>query len=581
MPPEPQAKPKANMFSMLKKYWKFSALLAFATIAGNGLALFVPKFISWGIDNYSKGEVITQGFYIEFILLSIGIFILTYFQGVFQTYLSEKAAYDIREDLADKISRMTFVRLEKETPARLLTNLTSDIDAVKVFLSMGVATVISSVVVIIGAAALLLFINWILALAVLLLLPLIGIMFFVVFKNLGPLFKKSQALVDGFNGVLNESVVGAAIVRVFNSGNLEHKKFDEKNTAARTVGFKILRYFCFIIPAIGAIASLASIIILTLGGHFVISGSMTIGDFTAFNSYVIILIFPLIMLGFVSSIISQAQASYDRIKDVINLPDEKEEGTHTDEIMGEVEVKNVTLHYGEKTVLNNVSFKIPAKTRTAILGPTAAGKTQLLQVMMGLTIPEKGEVRYDGRLVSSYTKDALYSQIALVFQESVLFNLTLLENISFSNAVKNEKEDASVKRAIETAELGDFIHTLPKGLDSMVSERGTSLSGGQKQRIMLARALALSPKVLLLDDFTARVDTATEQKILRNIERNYPDITVISVTQKIQSVAHFDKIILLMEGEVIAEGTHRELSLTSPEYAQIMESQKSTEIYEQ
>lgn len=566
---------------MLKKYWKFSALLAIATIAGNGLGLLVPKFISWGIDAYARSEPIQNTFYIQFVILSIGIFLLTYFQGVFQTYLSEKAAFDIREDLADKISRMTFAGLEKETPAKLLTNLTSDIDAIKQFLSFGLATVISSIVVIIGAATLLIRIDWRLAIAVLLLLPIIGIMFFVVFKKLGPLFKKTQELVDGFNGVLNESVVGAAIVRVFNSGNLEHAKFDEKNTAARNNGLQILRYFSIIIPSIGIISNVASIIILTLGGHFVIAGSMTIGDFTAFNSYVFILIFPIIMLGFVSSIISRAQTSYDRIKDVLNLPDEKDAGTYADEIKGDIEVKNITLHYGEKAVLNNVSFKIPAKTRTAILGPTAAGKTQLLQVMMGLTSPPKGEIRYDGHLVSEYTKDSLYSQIALVFQESVLFNLSLLENISFSNAVKNSLEDENVKKAIETAELGDFIHTLPKGLDSMVSERGTSLSGGQKQRIMLARALALNPKVILLDDFTARVDNATERKILSNIEKNYPDITIVSITQKIQSVEHFDKIILLMEGEVIAEGTHQELSESSPEYAQIMESQKSTETYEQ
>jgi ATP-binding cassette subfamily B protein len=583
MPPKTSKqpkKPRANMFSMLPKYMKFSALLILATIAGNGLSLFVPRFIANGIDMFGRGEVISGNFYIWFVVLSIGIFLLTYFQGVFQTYLSEKVAFDTREQLADKISQMTFVRLEKETPAKLLTNLTSDIDAVKTFFSMGVATIVSSIIVIIGAAALLFSINWKLALAVLVLLPLIGVMFFTVFKKLGPLFKKSQELIDGFNGVMSESVVGAAIVRVFNSGSLEHEKFNEKNTEARTNGLTILRYFCIVIPAIGIIASLASLIILVLGGHYVIIGSMTIGQFTAFNSYVFILIFPLIMLGFVSNIISQAQASYDRIKDVLNLPNEKDEGTYEDEIKGNVEVKNVTLSYGEKNVLDNVSFTIPAKTRTAIIGPTAAGKTQLLQVMMGLTIPEKGEIRYDGKLVSEYTKAALYSQIALVFQESVLFNLSLLENISFSNAVKDSKDDERVKKAIETAELHDFIHTLPKGLDSLVSERGTSLSGGQKQRIMLARALALNPRVLLLDDFTARVDNATEQKILSNIEKNYPGITVISVTQKIQSIEHFDKIILLMEGEVIAEGTHKELSETSPEYVQIMESQKSTENYE-
>ncbi|MDB5238747.1 MAG: transporter ATP-binding protein [Candidatus Parcubacteria bacterium] len=579
MSPKPSPKtPKSSssMFGMLRQYWKFSALLAGATIIGNSLGLFVPKFISWGIDMYSRGEPITETFYIEFLALSFGIFLLTYFQGVFQTYLSEKAAFDIRENIADKISGMTYARLESETPAKLLTNLTSDIDAVKVFLSMGFATIISSVVVIVGAATLLVRIDWRLALMVLTILPVIGLMFFFVFKKLGPLFKRSQELVDGFNLVISESVIGSAIVRVFDSGELEHAKFSAKNTAAKDTGMSILKMFSLVIPTIGAVANVASLVILAVGGGYVISGSMTIGDFTAFNSYVFILIFPIIMLGFVSNIISRAQTSYNRIKEVLNLPDEKEAGTYEHEIRGDVDVKNVSLIYGERKVLDEVSFSIRAKTRMAIIGPTAAGKTQLLQVLMGLTDPKSGEVFYDGKPLKEYAKQALYSQIALVFQDSVLFNMSLRENIGFSATVKDEY----ISKAIETAELGDFIHTLPKGLDTIVSERGTSLSGGQKQRIMLARALALNPKVLLLDDFTARVDTATERTILSNIEKNYPDITIISVTQKIRSVEHFDKIILLMEGELIAEGTHAELSKTSPEYAQIMESQKSTQAYE-
>ncbi len=178
--------------------------------------------------------------------------------------------------------------------------------------------------------------------------------------------------------------------------------------------------------------------------------------------------------------------------------------------------------------------------------------------------------------LESYDKEALHRQVGFVFQDSILFNLTLRENIAFSTAIPQQ----DMEKAIATAELHDFIATLPMGLDTVVSERGTSLSGGQKQRVMLARALALNPKVLLLDDFTARVDANTERAILQNIQRNYPDITLISVTQKISSVEHYDQIILLMEGEVLASGTHGRLMETSPEYVQIYESQRSTNLYE-
>jgi ATP-binding cassette subfamily B protein len=231
---------------------------------------------------------------------------------------------------------------------------------------------------------------------------------------------------------------------------------------------------------------------------------------------------------------------------------------------------------GDKDALKNVSFRATSGTTTAIIGPTAAGKTQMLYVLIGLLQPTSGTVTYDGELLEAYDKEALHQQVGIVFQDSILFNLTLRENIAFNQAVSDE----DLNRALAAAELHDFIGTLPQGLDTIVSERGSSLSGGQKQRVMLARALALNPKVLLLDDFTARLDATTERAILKNIQETYPGITLISVTQKIASVENYDQIIVLMEGEVLATGTHRELMESSPEYVQIYDSQRSTNYYE-
>ena len=215
-------------------------------------------------------------------------------------------------------------------------------------------------------------------------------------------------------------------------------------------------------------------------------------------------------------------------------------------------MNNVSLTLGDKDVLRNVSFTAAPGTRTAIIGPTAGGKTQMLYVLIGLLQPSSGSVTYDGEPLDAYDKEALRRQIGFVFQDSILFNMTLRENIAFSEAISEE----NLSQAIAAAELQDFIGTLPQGLETIVSERGTTLSGGQKQRVMLARALALHPKILLLDDFTARVDPTTEKAILNNIEKQYPGITLISVTQKIASVEDYDQIVLLMEGEVLATGTH-------------------------
>ncbi len=227
--------------------------------------------------------------------------------------------------------------------------------------------------------------------------------------------------------------------------------------------------------------------------------------------------------------------------------------------------------------LKDISFTVKAGSKTAIIGPTAAGKTQLLYLLTGLLAPTTGQILFDGRNINEYDKQILHGQVGFVSQDSVMFNLSLRENIAFSNEVNDEY----TKKAIATAELADFVDELPQKLDTLVSERGTSLSGGQKQRIMLARALTLNPKVLLLDDFTARVDGNTESKILSNIAKHYPHLTLVCVTQKISSIEHYDQIILLMEGELLAKGTHQELLRTSPEYVQIYRSQQSTNQFEE
>jgi ATP-binding cassette subfamily B protein len=558
------------LFGILKPYRNLILVLVVLTVLANGLNLIVPKLISSAIDRYSARLIW------EFLAVAGGVFVFTYLQAVVQTYASERVARDMRTQLVAKISTQDSAFIQQATPAKLLTNLTSDVDAVKTFVSQAIASIISSIFLIIGASILLLSINWKLALGVLAMLPIIGGTFSVVLGKVRKLFKKSQEAIDWLNKVINESVLGSALIRLMNSQHYEYEKFIAANTEAREISLSILRLFASLIPVIIFCTNLATLMILTLGGRFVILGSMTPGDFAAFNIYLGILIFPVIVLGFMSNVMAQASASYMRIGFVLNAPEQKETGTIVTDLRGDVAVQAVSVNYGQKTALKNVSFEARSGTRTAIIGPTAAGKTQLLYLMTGLLKPGSGSVNFDGHNIDEYEKRSLHLQVAFVFQDSILFNLTLRENIAFSKTVRDE----DLEKAIATAELKDFIDSLPQKLDTIVSERGTSLSGGQKQRIMLARALALNPKILLLDDFTARVDAQTEQKILDNVQRNYPGITLISVTQKIASVEHYDQIVLLMEGEVLAIGTHSQLMEASPEYVQIYDSQRSTSHYE-
>ncbi|HRH93330.1 MAG TPA: ABC transporter ATP-binding protein [Candidatus Peribacteria bacterium] len=573
--PPPAAKPgkpTRTLLSLLKPYRGWIVLLVLFAVVSNAFNLAIPLLISHGIDAYTAGAFDYSTMIVQFFCTALAIFVFAYLQSVVQTYASELVGRDLRKETSGKISRQSYAFVQSATPSKLLTNLTSDVDAVKLFVSQAVVTIVSSLFLIVGASILLLLLNWKLALAVLAILPIISATFFVIFSKVRTLFKKSQEVIDRLNKVINESIFGSALIRVLNSQQYEYEKFLASNTDAKNLGLQILKLFASLIPVVTFISNMAALTILVLGGHFVIAGSMTLGEFGAFNSYLAILIFPIIMIGFMSTVIARATASYNRILEVILSEERKELGTDTSVLKGDIEVRNVSVVFGEKSALKNVSFSVKAGTKAAVIGPTGAGKTQLIHLLTGLMPPTSGTVLFDGKPLDEYDMASFHRQVGLVFEDSVIFNMSLRENIAFGDTVRED----DMRKAMETAELQDFVDALPKKLDTVVSERGTSLSGGQKQRIMLARALALNPKILLLDDFTARVDTQTEQKILANVARNYPDITLVSITQKIASVENFDQVILLMEGELLAQGTHAHLMKTSPEYVQIAQSQRST-----
>jgi len=568
-------KGNAGLMALLRPYRWMILILIFFTLAGNGANLIIPLIIAYGIDSFEAGNYVAKEILLGFASAALIISLFTYLQYIMQTFASEKVARDLRNRLSDKISRQDFLFVQKTDPAKLLTYLTSDIDSIKNFVSHAVASIVSSIFIIIGITVLLLTINWKLALAIIAIIPIITFSFFLVMKKVRPYFKRSREIIDNLNKVISESIIGAAIIRVLNSQMTEYEKFVDSNKEARSIGISILKFFAVLIPIIFFVANMAILVVLVLGGRFVILNSMTLGEFTAFNSYISLLIFPIIVIGFMSQVIAQASASYNRVYEVLNKPDVEVKG-EIKEVKGDIEFQNVYLEYDGKSVLKNISFKLNSGNQIAIIGPTAAGKSLLLYLLTGLIKHDSGRILVDGNSIDEFDPIEFYSQVSTVFQESIIFNLSLGENIAFGNKVSEE----AMQKAIETAELREYINGLPKRFDTNVSERGSSLSGGQKQRIMLARALAMNPKILLLDDFTSRVDRQTEKNIQCNLMKNYPDITLLSVSQKIASVKHFDHIILLMEGEIIAQGKHKDLLASCPEYIQIYNSQLSTSHYE-
>lgn len=562
---------KIKLLALTKPYIRFIVVILVLSLLVNGLNLIIPKIIAAALDTFKNPQFNIFTSLSILLLIAIGIFLLSGMQTIFQTYLSERIARDLRTQLIAKIAEQQFSFIAKITPEKLLTNLTSDIDNIKQALAQGLVQIFSSIIIIVGASILLLTINWRLALIVLLIIPLIVALFFTIFRKIRKYFVRSQAIIDKLNKTINESIVASALIRIVNAQQIEFQKFNNVSNEAKNVGTAVVNLFSSLIPLIGIIANLSIVAVLFVGGKSIIAGTFTIGEFTAFISYISMLIFPIIVIGFISNLLARAAVSYARISEILYAPNPKPRGTIAKEITGKIAFKDVTLSINNKDILKNISFEIQSHSRTAILGPTAAGKTQIFYLLAGLLSQSSGEILIDGIALQDYSQKSLSDQIGLVFQDSSLFNTTVKENINF----KNTANDVNIQKAIETAELSEFIAKLPHGINTIIAERGTSLSGGQKQRITLARALVINPKVLLLDDFTSRVDRDTEQKIFANLKKDYKDITQILITQQISSVMDFDEIILIMEGEILAKGTHQELLKTSVEYKQIFNSQMS------
>jgi len=569
-------KPAASIFRLLLQYKAMLVGLIVLGIIANGLTLVIPTIVADIIDQFKDGNFAIASSAVTFGLFVLGIFFFSYLQSVLQTYASERVARDIRGQLVDKIAQQNFSFVETYNPSKLLTNITSDIDSIKSFVAQAVVTLVSSIVIIFGASIILFTIDAKLAAAVLTIVPVIGISFFFIFRTVRTLFLQSREVIDTLNKTISESIIGAALIRTLNSVQTELKKFTVANQRSKDIGLGILNLFSILVPLIGFVSSVGTLIVVVLGGYFVITDAMTLGSFVAFNSYIGLLIFPIITIGFISSVIAQASASYERVYAVLSAADGAQEGRITAKLDGHIRISHVSVTYEDKKALDDVSFSIAPHTKTAIIGPTGAGKTQLLTVLTGLIIPEVGLVKYDDIELTQYASTSFFKQVGIVFQDSILFNTSIRENISFNNLTT----DKDLQLAVETAELDEFIASLPQGLDTLVSERGSTLSGGQKQRLMLARALLLNPTILFLDDFTARVDAKTEKSILHNIAQNYPQLTLLSITQKIAPIEAYDQILLLMQGKLVASGTHSELLQTSPEYMQIYSSQRSTNSYE-
>ncbi len=561
----------------IKPYIGWSVVLTILIFLSNGANLLIPRILGNSIDNISQNSSIYKLAPDIWLLSVISIFVLlvSLVQTIIGVYVAENVARDFRDDLIEKILSQPISFINEQDYSELFTNITSDVEQVKDIISQGFASIFSALIILIGSVILLFSINVRLALIAIISLPIIIAVFTFIFKNISKLFRSSQEILSKINKVINESVLGAMLIRVLNAQNYENIKFDKINQQGREVGFKIINLFSSLIPAINLVSNFAIVTIIWFGGRQVMVSDLTLGEFSAFISYFNLLITPIFILGFVSNFISRGFVSLNRIQQVLNAPEQIKSDSKNlinQSVKGKITFDKVSYEVKGKTLLKEVSFEIHSQTKNAIIGPTGSGKSLILSLITGLIQPSSGQILIDDIPLKKWNQDYIFKTMGLVFQESILFNTTLRENILFNTKV----EEVEYQKALITSNVYEIVNSLPEGTNTKISERGSNLSGGQKQRIMLARALVRNPKILLLDDFTARVDIKTEKEIISSLANNYPGLTLISITQKIEPIQDYDQIILIMEGELLATGTHSQLFKSSIEYAQIWQSQQTT-----
>lgn len=564
---------------LLKKYrWQIVIAIT-AMLIMSMTDLLVPRqietIIDKGIANNDLSVVLRSS------LLMIGLSVLSMGLAFVNTFLSmrvsEGFAADLRSKLFSNIQTFSFANLDKLQTSELLVRMTSDVNIVKTSLAMTMRIVFRAPLMLIGSLIMLVVTSPKLALLLLVLLPLILIIMGVFSKRARPLFRQVQERLEKVNLVMQENIAGVRLVRAFVRSDYEKDRFANRNEQYTEKGIQVNRMLAFLMPSMTLVLNLGVAAMLWFGGNMVIGGSLTTGQIVAFLNYLMMTMFPVLLLSMILPQYYAATASLDRVVEVLDTQTTLVYPQTSDHRItgGEVTFEDVVLDYdGEEglhePVLQKISFEVPSGQMVAILGATGSGKTSLINLIPRLYDPTEGRVLIDGVDLKEYTQAELRRNIALALQNAVLFSGTIADNIRFG---RPEATDEEVIAAAKAAQAHEFIMSKEGGYQAQVSQRGANFSGGQKQRLAIARALCTHPRLLILDDSTSAVDVETEVDIQKALEKLMKGRTTFVVAQRISTVLRADRILVLDNGQIAADGTHSELIETSPIYQAIYHSQ--------
>ena len=514
------------------------------------------------------------------LLLSLAAMACGVLSAKYSTFASQGFGANLRQCLFDKVQDFSFSDIDRFSSASLITRMTNDVNAMTMMLNMGLRMLVRAPVMLIAALCISISINPRLAIVLLVVIPLMMLAIGILMKICTRLFEAMQKKIDGLNNTLQENLIAIRVVKAFVRENHERDKFkksnDELMDAALNVGLKVIA----IMPIMMLAMNGATVAVLYLGGKMVMAEGFLLGDLQAFINYIFQILMSVMMVAVALLQLTRAQACAHRINEVLKTePSVEDKPQATQQALpapkGQVEFRNVSFKYvatgtGDD-VLSNISFTVKPGSFVAIVGGTGTGKSSLVNLIPRFYDVTGGAVLVDGMDVRDYPLEELRSRIGMVLQTNVLFTGTIRENLLWGRPDATEEE---IIQAAKDAQAYDFIMSFPDGFDTMLTQGGTNVSGGQKQRLCIARAMLRKPAILILDDSTSAVDSATEAAIRESFQKNLKDTTVIIIAQRISSVQYADEILILDDDHIAGQGTHEELLANNAIYQEIYQSQQ-------